>query len=90
MKPINEIINKITEVLTLNVPSKKVDTIHAIVVINKRGFLPWEPSDLAPTQGPVRATITIAPDVAKPNAWSVHPCSLTSQTEKYNPGITNA
>ena len=52
------------------------------VVIRSIGFLPWEPSDLAPTQGPRIATITIAPDVANPNDWSVHPCSDTSQTEK--------
>ena len=75
---------------TLNVPRRNVEKIQANVVINNKGFLPWDPSDLAPTQGPVIATITIALEVAKPSAWSVQPCSVTSQTEKYNPGITNA
>ena len=75
---------------TLNVPSKNVANMHINVVINSIGFFPWDPSDLAPTHGPKIATITIALEVAKPKAWSVHPCSLTNQTEKYNPGITKA
>ena len=36
------------------------------VVINNNGFFPCAPSLLAPTQGPVSATITIAPEVADP------------------------
>ena len=57
-----------TEVFTLNVPRRNVERIQANVVINNKGFLPWDPSDLAPTHGPVIATIIIALDVAKPNA----------------------
>ena len=53
---------------TLNVPRRNVEKIQANVVINNKGFLPWDPSDLAPTHGPVIATIIIALDVAKPNA----------------------
>ena len=83
-------INKRTDIFTLNVPRRKVAIIQIAVVINSNGFFPCAPSLLAPTQGPVKATITIAPEVARPKAWSVQPCSLTSQTEKYKPGITNA
>ena len=82
LKPIKETIKNNTEIFTSNVPKRNVATIHMRVVIRSIGFLPCEPSDLAPTQGPRIATITIAPDVANPNDWSVHPCSVTSQTEK--------
>jgi hypothetical protein len=59
--------------------------------MNKRSlFFPSDPSDFLPTHGPRIATIIIALDVANPSCWSVHPFSLTNQTEKYKPGITNA
>ena len=50
-------------------------------------FFPCELSDFLPIHGPKIATITIAVEVARPNCWSVHPFSLTNQTEKYKPGI---
>ena len=61
-------MNRNTDVYILNVPSRKVEPIHTSVVISNSGFFPWAPSDLAPTHGPVKATITIAPEVAKPSA----------------------
>ena len=90
MKPISEITNNRTEICTVNVPNKNVEMIH-IIVINKRSlFFPSDPSDFLPTHGPRIATIIIALEVANPSCWSVHPFSLTNQTEKYKPGITKA
>ena len=46
----------------------KAGSTKIAVVINNNGFFPCAPSLLAPTQGPVSATITIAPEVARPKA----------------------
>ena len=61
-------MNNKTDIFTLNVPRRKVATMQIAVVINNNGFFPCAPSLLAPTQGPVSATITIAPEVARPKA----------------------
>ena len=56
----------ITEVRTLNVPRKNTERMHINVVIKRYFFLPFEPSDFIPSQGPKIATTNIADDVAQP------------------------
>jgi hypothetical protein len=62
-----ERIKRITDVGTENVPSKKVEIIHKIVIANRSFFFPLELSDFLPNQGPRIAIIIIAVEVAKPS-----------------------